>query len=232
MRFIKQLKLLTFHIILFSFFFIQNSFSKDLDKWNDGPYVGLTLVFNSIEQGDANYINTADQTNIFNYDSDREKSKGIKIGYNKMLTDSIFIGPEFFYSGEKSLDFNDSANGGVIDNIRFKRNYNVGLKAGYAVSNQIAYIIGYGKSYQRVETSHVNTLSGADTNHQIDNLSGKYRNYGIMFNLGSGYNLEFLIQRNSFDSNISKAISVDGRNAHDIKIKDVKTNSLTISKFF
>ena len=229
MRFIKQLKLLTFHIILFSFFFIQNSFSKDLDKWNDGPYVGLTLVFNSIEQGDANYINT-DQTNIFNYDSDREKSKGIKIGYNKMLTDSIFIGPEFFYSGEKSLDFNDSANGGVIDNIRFKRNYNVGLKAGYAVSNQIAYIIGYGKSYQRVETSHVND-AGADTNLQIDNLNGKYRNYGIMFNLGSGYNLEFLIQRNSFDSNINKAATAD-RFGYNIKIKDVKTNSLTINKLF
>jgi hypothetical protein len=147
-----------------------------------------------------------------------------------MLTDSIFLGPEFFYSGEKSLDFNDSNQGGVIDNVRFKRNYNVGLKAGYAVSNQIAYIIGYGKSYQRVETSHVND-AGADANHQIDNLSGKYRNYGIMFNLGSGYNLEFLIQRNSFDSNINKA-AVDGRIAHDIKIKDVKTNSLTISKFF
>ena len=229
MRFIKQLKLLTFHIILFSFFFIQNSFSKDLDKWNDGPYVGLTLVFNSIEKGDAHYFNTGDATKV-DYDQDREKSKGIKIGYNKMLTDSIFVGPEFFYSAEKSLDFNDSNQLGVIDNIRFKNNYNVGLKAGYAVSNQIAYIIGYGKSYQKVETSHV--VGGADTNHQIDNLSGKYRNYGIMFNLGSGYNLEFLIQRNSFDSNISKAISVDGRNAHDIKIKDVKTNSLTISKFF
>ena len=43
MKFIKQSKLLTFHIILFSFFYIQNSFSKDLDKWNDGPYVGLSL---------------------------------------------------------------------------------------------------------------------------------------------------------------------------------------------
>jgi hypothetical protein len=229
MKFIKQSKLLTFHIILFSFFYIQNSFSKDLDKWNDGPYVGLSLVFNSIKEKDANYFNSGNDTAI-NYNSDREKSKGIKIGYNKMLTDSIFLGPEFFYSGEKSLDFNDSNQGGVIDNVRFKRNYNVGLKAGYAVSNQIAYIIGYGKSYQRVETSHVND-AGADANHQIDNLSGKYRNYGIMFNLGSGYNLEFLIQRNSFDSNINKA-AVDGRIAHDIKIKDVKTNSLTISKFF
>jgi hypothetical protein len=228
MKLIKQSKLLTFHIILFSFFYIQNSFSKDLDKWNDGPYVGLTLVFNSTEKGDAHYFNTGDTTKI-DYDQDREKSKGIKIGYNKMLTDSIFVGPEFFYSAEKSLDFNDSNQGGVIDNIRFKSNYNVGLKAGYAVSNQIAYIIGYGKSYQKVETSHVE--AGADTNRQIDNLSGKYRNYGIMFNLGSGYNLEFLIQRNSFDSNISKA-AVDGRIAHDIKIKDVKTNSLTINKLF
>jgi hypothetical protein len=229
MKFIKQSKLLTFHIILFSFFYIQNSFSKDLDKWNDGPYVGLSLVFNSIKEKDANYFNPG-IGNTVNYNSDREKSKGIKIGYNKMLTDSIFLGPEFFYSGEKSLDFNDSNQGDVTDNVRFKRNYNVGLKAGYAVSNQIAYIIGYGKSYQRVETSHVNG-AGADADHQIDNLSGKYRNYGIMFNLGSGYNLEFLIQRNSFDSNINKA-GVDSRIAHDIKIKDVETNSLTISKFF
>ena len=98
MKLMNQLKLLTFHIILFSFFYIQNSFSKDLDKWNDGAYVGLSLVFNSIKKGDANYINTG-KTEVFNYDSDREKSKGIKIGYNKMLTDSIFIGPEFFYSG-------------------------------------------------------------------------------------------------------------------------------------
>lgn len=119
MKLIKQSKLLTFHIILFSFFYIQNSFSKDLDKWNDGPYVGLTLVFNSIEKGDAHYFNTGGTTKI-DYDQDREKSKGIKIGYNKMLTDSIFVGPEFFYSAEKSLDFNDSNNGGVTDNIRLK----------------------------------------------------------------------------------------------------------------
>ena len=230
MKLIKQLKLLTIQVIVSLIFLnTQISLAQNSNKWSEGPYVGISLVFNSIEQGDANYINTG-QTDALDYSSDREKSKGIKIGYNKMLTDSIFIGPEFFYSGEKSLDFNDSANGGIIDNIRFKRNYNVGLKAGYAVSNQIAYIIGYGKSYQNVETSHVNE-GGADTNNQIDNLSGKYRNYGIMFNLGSGYNLEFLTQRNSFDSNINKAATGD-RLGYDIKIKDVKTNSLTISKFF
>jgi hypothetical protein len=230
MKLIKQSKLLTFQVIVSLIFLnTQISLAQNSNKWSEGPYAGISLVFNKIKQGDASYINEG-STTVFNYDSDRERSKGIKIGYNKMISDSFFVGPELFYSGEKSLNFNDSANGGVIDNIRFKNNYNIGLRAGYAVSSDIAYIIGYGKSYQRVETSHVNG-AGADANHQIDNLSGKYRNYGIMFNLGSGYNLEFLFQRNSFDSNINKA-AVDGRLAHDIKIKDVETNSLTISKFF
>ena len=146
-----------------------------------------------------------------------------------MISDSFFVGPELFYSGEKSLDFNDSANGGVIDNIRFKNNYNIGLRAGYAVSSDIAYVIGYGKSYQKVETS----MSGeADAAIKNNNLHGFYRNFGILFNLGSGYNLEFSHQINSIDSNIYKVQGVDGRRAHNITIKDVKSTSVTISKFF
>ena len=229
MKLIKQSKLLTFQVIISLIFLnTQISFAQNLNKWSEGPYAGISLVFNKIKQGDASYINDGGTT-VFNYDSDREKSKGIKIGYNKMISDSFFVGPEFFYSGEKSLDFNDSNNGGVTDNIRFKNNYNIGLRAGYAVSSDIAYVIGYGKSYQKVETSQIN--GGTDVDIKNNNLHGIYRNFGILFNLGSGYNLEFSYQINSVDSNIHKD-AVDGRTAHDITIKDVKSTSVTISKFF
>ena len=229
MKLIKQSKLLTFQVIVSLIFLnTQISFAQNLNKWSEGPYGGVSLVFNKIKQGDASYINDGD-TEVLNYDSDREKSKGIKIGYNKMISDSFFVGPEFFYSGEKTLDFNDSNNGGVIDNIRFKNNYNIGLRAGYAVSSDIAYVIGYGKSYQKVETSQI--AGGTDVDIKNNNLHGIYRNFGILFNLGSGYNLEFSYQINSVDSNIHKD-AFDGRTAHDITIKDVKSTSVTISKFF
>ena len=231
MKLIKHSKLLTFHAILSLIILnTQTSFAQNLNKWSEGPYGGVSLVFNKIKQGDASYINDGDTTSL-NYDSDRERSKGIKIGYNKMISDSFFVGPELFYSGEKSLDFNDSGNGGVIDNIRFKNNYNIGLRAGYAVSSDIAYVIGYGKSYQKVETSHVNGQT--DVNIKNNNLHGIYRNFGILFNLGSGYNLEFSYQINSVNSNIHKDDYNGGeRFAHDITIKDVKSTSVTISKFF
>jgi hypothetical protein len=229
MKFIKQLKLLTFQVIVSLIFLnTQIGFAQNLNKWSEGPYGGVSLVFNKIKQGDASYINDGDPDSIIKYDSDRERSKGIKIGYNKMISDSFFVGPELFYSGEKSLDFNDSANAGVIDNIRFKNNYNIGLRAGYAVSSDIAYVIGYGKSYQKVETS----MSGeADADIKNNNLHGFYRNFGILFNLGSGYNLEFSHQINSIDSNIYKVESGE-RSAHNITIKDVESTSVTISKFF
>ena len=229
MKLIKQSKLLTFQVIISLIFLnTQISFAQNLNKWSEGPYGGVSLVFNKIKQGDASYINEGSPTSI-DYDSDRERSKGIKIGYNKMISDSFFVGPEFFYSGEKTLDFNDSNNGGVIDNIRFKNNYNIGLRAGYAVSSDIAYVIGYGKSYQKVETSQI--TDGTDVDIKNNNLHGIYRNFGILFNLGSGYNLEFSYQINSVDSNIHKD-DVFGRSAHDITIKDVESTSVTISKFF
>ena len=229
MKLIKQSKLLTFQVIVSLIFLnTQISFAQNLNKWSEGPYGGVSLVFNKIKQGDASYINEGSATSI-DYDSDRERSKGIKIGYNKMISDSFFVGPEFFYSGEKSLDFNDNNNGGVTDNIRFKNNYNIGLRAGYAVSSDIAYVIGYGKSYQKVETSQI--TDGTDVDIKNNNLHGIYRNFGILFNLGSGYNLEFSYQINSVDSNIHKD-AVFGRNAHDITIKDVESTSVTISKFF
>jgi len=231
MKLIKQSKLFTFQVIVSLIFLnTQISLAQNSNKWSEGPYGGVSLVFNNIKQGDASYINDG-QTLLLNYDSDREKSKGIKIGYNKMISDSFFVGPEFFYSGEKSLDFNDSSNGGTIDNIRFKNNYNIGLRAGYAVGSDIAYVIGYGKSYQKVETSHVNGQT--DVNIKNNNLHGIYRNFGILFNLGSGYNLEFSYQINSVNSNIHKDDYNGGeRFAHDITIKDVKSTSVTISKFF
>ena len=105
------------------------------------------------------------------------------------------------------------------------------MRAGYAVSSDIAYVVGYGKSYQKVETSFVDSATNFDI--KTDDLQGIYRNFGILFNLGSGYNLEFLYQINSIDSQIHKnIINTPARTAHDITIKDVKSTSVTISKFF
>jgi hypothetical protein len=234
MTHLKQLRALTLQVILSLIFLnTQISFAQNQSKWNEGPYVGVSLVFNKIKQGDASYINEGDTTTVINYNSDRERSKGIKIGYNKMISDSFFVGPEFFYSGEKNLDFNDSNALGVIDNIQFLNNYNVGLKAGYAVSSDIAYVIGYGKSYQKVETSFVfDIVPPENRGNKISNLQGIYRNFGILFNLGSGYNLEFLHQINSIDAQIHKDAVPMQRVFYDITIRDVKSTSVTISKYF
>lgn len=232
----NQLRILTLQVIISLFFLnTQISFAQNLNKWNEGPYVGVSLIFNSIKAGGANYINTESESgNIINYDSDKERSKAIKIGYNKMLTDSIFVGPELSYSTEKNLDFTDSGNGGRPDSIRFKGNYNIGLRAGYAASKEIAYVVGYGRSYQKIETSYVDDL-GIDNDIKKNDLYGFYRNVGILFNLGSGYNLEFLHQINSINANIHKDFyegAENDRNPHDITINKVRSTSVTISKFF
>ena len=227
-KLINQLNFI--RIILLSVIFLnsQISFAQDSNKWNEGTYIGASLIFNSINNGDASYYNGNSSSTVYNYNRDREKSKGIKIGYNKLITNNIFAGPEFFYSKEKSLDFNDEGNGGITDTIRFMNNYNIGLRGGYIINKDIALVLGVGFSNQEIETSHVS--SGVDFDKQLDNLQGKYRNLGLLFNLGNSYNLEISHQINSIDESISK--DVNNRSAHTITIDKVKSSSITISKFF
>ena len=227
-KLINQLNFI--RIILLSVIFLnsQISFALESNKWNEGTYVGASLIFNSIKNGDASYYNNNSSSTVYNYNRDREKSKGIKIGYNKLITNNIFAGPEFFYSKEKSLDFNDVGNGGITDTIRFMNNYNIGLRGGYIINKDIALVLGVGFSNQEIETSYVS--SGVDFDKQLDNLQGKYRNLGLLFNLGNSYNLEISHQINSIDESISK--DENNRSAHTITIDKVKSSSITISKFF
>ena len=231
-RLVNQLKFTT--IILLSVIGLntQISFAQDSKKWSEGPYVGVSLIFNNIEPVDSSYVNTNPEVPGQFYDGDKEISKGIKIGYNKMLTDNIFVGPEFSFSKEKSLDYNDSSKGGVTDTVRFKDNYNIGLRAGYAVSKDIAYVLGYGRSHQTVETSFVS--GDIDVDKKNTGLYGFYRYIGMLFNLGSGYNLELSYQINSINSSINKpaSLSGSGRIAHDITIDQTTSTSITISKLF
>ena len=227
-KLIKQLNFI--RIILLSVIFLnsQISFAQDSNKWNEGTYLGASLIFNSIKNGDASYYNNNNSSTFYNYNRDREKSKGIKIGYNNLITNNIFAGPEFFYSKEKSLDFNDEGNGGATDTIRFMNNYNIGLRGGYIINKDIAIVLGVGFSYQEIETSYIS--NGVDLDKQLNNLQGKYRNLGLLFNLGNSYNLEISHQINSIDESISK--DVNNRIAHTITIDKVKSSSITISKFF
>lgn len=233
MKRIRQLRVLTLQVIISLFFLnTQISFAQNLNKWNEGPYLGLSLVFNSIKEGDS--FNTNAGPTDRPYDSDREMSKGIKVGYNKMLTNNIFVGPEFFYSTEKTLNFDDAYRGGKLDQITFKNNYTIGLKAGYAMDNSIAYVFGLGKAFQKVQTSYSDDdpedNNGGDV--QINNLKGSYINFGILFNLGNGYNLEFLSQKNKFDDTFNKPNTPSDRTPHDITVKETKSHSITINKFF
>ena len=227
-KLIKQLNFI--RIILLSVIFLnsQISFAQDSNKWNEGTYLGASLIFNSIKNGDASYYNNNSSSTVYNYNRGQEKSKGIKIGYNKLITNNIFAGPEFFYSKEKSLDFNDLGNGGFTDTIRFMNNYNIGLRGGYIINKDIALVLGVGFSNQEIETSYVS--NGVDLDKQLNNLQGKYRNLGLLFNLGNSYNLEISHQINSIDESISK--DVNNRSAHTITIDKVKSSSITISKFF
>ena len=227
-KLIKQLNFI--RIILLSVIFLnsQISFAQDSNKWNEGTYLGASLIFNSIKNGDARYYNNNSSSTFYNYNRDREKSKGIKIGYNNLITNNIFAGPEFFYSKEKSLDFNDLGNGGITDTIRFMNNYNIGLRGGYIINKDIALVLGVGFSNQEIETSYVS--SGVDLDKELNNLQGKYRNLGLLFNLGNSYNLEISHQINSIDESISK--DENNRSAHTITIDKVKSSSITISKFF
>ena len=227
-KLIKQLNFI--RIILLSVIFLnsQISFAQDSNKWNEGTYLGASLIFNSIKNGDSSYYNNNNSSTFYNYNQGREKSKGIKIGYNNLITNNIFAGPEFFYSKEKSLDFNDEGNGGITDTIRFMNNYNIGLRGGYIINKDIAIVLGVGFSYQEIETSYVS--NGVDLDKQLNNLQGKYRNLGLLFNLGNSYNLEISHQINSIDESISK--DANNRIAHTITIDKVKSSSITISKFF
>ena len=227
-KLIKQLNFI--RIILLSVIFLnsQISFALESNKWNEGTYVGASLIFNSIKNGDASYYNNNSSSTVYNYNRGQEKSKGIKIGYNKLITNNIFAGPEFFYSKEKSLDFNDEGNGGITDTIRFMNNYNIGLRGGYIINKDIALVLGVGFSNQEIETSYVS--NGVDLDKQLNNLQGKYRNLGLLFNLGNSYNLEISHQINSIDESISK--DENNRSAHTITIDKVKSSSITISKFF
>ena len=227
-KLIKQLNFI--RIILLSVIFLnsQISFALESNKWNEGTYLGASLIFNSIKNGDASYYNNNNSSTFYNYNQGREKSKGIKIGYNNLITNNIFAGPEFFYSKEKSLDFNDVGNGGITDTIRFMNNYNIGLRGGYIINKDIAIVLGVGFSYQEIETSYVS--NGVDLDKQLNNLQGKYRNLGLLFNLGNSYNLEISHQINSIDESISK--DANNRIAHTITIDKVKSSSITISKFF
>ena len=234
MKRIIQLKVLTLQVILSLIFLnTQISFAQNLNKWNEGPYIGLSLVFNSIKEGDSFNTNLG-TGNSFSYSSDREMSKGVKVGYSKMLTDNIFVGPEFFYSTEKTLNFDDASQGGKVDHLTFKNNYTIGLKAGYAMDNNIAYVFGLGKAFQKVQTSYSDDdpedNNGGDV--QINNLKGSYINFGILFNLGNGYNLEFLSQKNKFDDTFNKPNTPSDRATHDITVKENKSYSITINKFF
>ena len=233
MKFIRQLRVLTLQVIISLFFLnTQISFAQNLNKWNEGPYIGLSLVFNSIKEGDSS--NVVEGFPVRPYDSDREMSKGIKVGYNKMLTNNIFVGPEFFYSTEKTLNFDDANRGGSVDQITFKNNYTIGLKAGYAMDNNIAYVFGLGKAFQKVQTSFSDDSPENNNggNVQINNLKGSYINFGILFNLGNGYNLEFLSQKNKFDDTFNKPDTPSDRRLHDITVKETKSYSITINKFF
>jgi len=228
-KLINQLNFI--RIILLSVIFLnsQISFAQDSNKWNEGTYIGASLIFNSIKNGDASYYNNNSSSTVYNYNPDKEKSKGIKIGYNKLLTNNIFAGPEFFYSKEKSLDFNDEGNGGITDTVRFMNNYNIGLRGGYIINKDIALVLGVGFSNQEIETSYVS--SGVDLDKELNNLQGKYRNLGLLFNLGNSYNLEISHQINSIDESISKDTTSD-RSAHTITIDKIKSTSITLSKFF
>jgi hypothetical protein len=233
MKHIRQLRVLTLQVILSLIFLnTQISFAQNLNKWNEGPYIGLSLVFNSIKEDDVSQNINSNNPGYRTYDSARDKSKGVKVGYNKMLTNNIFVGPEFFYSNEKKLYSEEPV--GKVDEITFKKNYTIGLKAGYAMDNNIAYVFGLGKAFQKVQTSYSDddpeNNNGGDV--QINNLKGSYINFGILFNLGNGYNLEFLSQKNKFDDTFNKPNTPSDRTTHDITVKETKSYSITINKFF
>jgi hypothetical protein len=234
MKRIRQLRVLILQVIISLFFLnTQISFAQNLNKWNEGTYLGLSLVFNNIKEGDS-FTTNLGTGNSYSYGSDREMSKGIKVGYNKMLTNNIFVGPEFFYSTEKTLNFDDAGKGGRVDHLTFKNNYTIGLKAGYAMDNNIAYVFGLGKAFQKVQSSFSDDTpednNGGDV--QTNNLKGSYINFGILFNFGNGYNLEFLSQKNKFEDRFNKPDTPSDRNIHDITVKENKSYSITINKFF
>ena len=65
MKLIRQLRVLTLQVIISLFFLnTQISFAQNLNKWNEGPYVGISLVFNSIDAEihlfSLNYFNESD----------------------------------------------------------------------------------------------------------------------------------------------------------------------------
>ena len=141
-----------------------------------------------------------------------------------MLKNNFFVGPEFSYLSHV-IDFDDSASGGANDVVNINDNYNFGLRAGYNLNETIAFVIGYGQSIQTVKTF------ADDTDITTNVKNGAYNSYGVLFNLGNSFNLEFAHKENDIRGSINKPIT-DGRNAHSIDIGKIRSNTITISKSF
>jgi len=55
----NQLRILTLQAII-SLFFLNTSisFAQNINKWNEGAYLGVSLIFNTVKDGYASYVNT------------------------------------------------------------------------------------------------------------------------------------------------------------------------------
>ena len=197
----------------------QTSFAKE---WNEGLYLGLSHV--TEENRHSELLNNG-ATVPTKYTQNKDSNYGIKFGYSKMLKNNFFVGPEFSYLSHV-IDFDDSASGGAKDVVNINDNYNFGLRAGYNLNETIAFVIGYGQSIQTVKTF------ADDTDITTNVKNGAYNSYGVLFNLGNSFNLEFAHKENDIRESINKPVGTDGRNAHSIDIGKIRSNTITISKSF
>ena len=213
------------------FIYVSNSFAETV--WHSGPYLGINAQRTGFKANDTFNTNASNGNKRY-YISEKDFSMGGKAGYSFGVHDKILLGPEISFTPGTKLTSDDTSVGGKEDIISIQDNYNIGLKATYALGDALGLTAGVGKSFQKIKTFY-NDSDPADNNGgdvQYNDKSGTYFNFGIIANLKGGYQLEFVQNINEINKTINKIGTPGDRTDHTVTVDRIKSSTISIVKFF
>ena len=218
MKFIKQLKLLTFQVVVSLIFLnTQISFAQNKINW-EGPYVGVGIQ--SLNGGvNGNYNNTGA---IHSRDIDGE-SMEFHIGYNKDLTqygvNNYIVGVELSYSDHDFL-FNgvkgkrDCPNASYDCKSSINYSWTAKTKLGLKHDNFLPNLfIGYTNNQITIRADEKDNTDVGGTTKTVE---------GILYGIGADYYLDnnSFIGFSYYETQMNKEkFTVDTGNIIDTKLK-------------
>jgi hypothetical protein len=213
------------------FIYVSNSIAETV--WHSGPYLALNAQRAGFIANDTFNTRTTTGTKRY-YQAEKDFSMGGKAGYSFDVYDKIFFGPEISFTPGTKLTSDDTSVGGKEDIISIQDNYNIGIKATYALGDALGLTTGIGKSFQKIKTFYDDS-DPADNNGgdvQYNDKSGTYFNFGIIANLKGGYQLEFVQNINEINKTIDKIGTPGDRTDHTVTVDRIKSTTISLVKFF